>query len=155
MSLVENLINQISTNGLGGITRPQNFDLEDDTFAKLLEKQMSNTEKYIDQSNSLGGMGIPAGLVIESYDATNFSEKVQDQMEISGIKNQQETTLVEPIEIKDVDMRDYFSTLLSSSNENSNFMNFAKKQATNAYGIFKNSYVTDIKEFAQDLASMI
>lgn len=155
MSLVENLINQISTNGLGGITRPQNFDLEDDTFAKLLEKQMSNAEKYIDQSNSLGEIGMPAGLVIEPYDATNFSEKVQDQMETAGIKNQQETTLVEPIEIKDVDMRDYFSTLLSSSNENSDFMNFAKRQATNAYSIFKNSYVTDIKEFAQDLASMI
>ena len=41
MSLVENLINQISTQGLGGISKPLSFDLNDDTFANLLEKQMN------------------------------------------------------------------------------------------------------------------
>ena len=40
MSLVENLINQITTQGLGGITKPLGFDMNDDTFANLLEKQM-------------------------------------------------------------------------------------------------------------------
>ena len=155
MSLVENLINQISTNGLGGITSPQNFDLEDDTFAKLLEKQMAKAEDTLNPMNSLGEFGIPAGLIIEPYDQTNFSETVQDQMETVNFKTTQETVMVEPIEIKDIDMKDYFSTLLSSSNENSDFMNFAKKQASSAYGAFKGSYITDIKEFAQDIASMI
>ena len=37
MSLVENLINQISTQGLGGITKPFGFDMNDDTFANLLD----------------------------------------------------------------------------------------------------------------------
>ena len=45
MSLVENLINQISTQGLSGITKPLGFDIEDDTFAKLLEKQMNSTNE--------------------------------------------------------------------------------------------------------------
>lgn len=155
MSLVENLINQISTNGLGGITNPQSFDLEDNTFAKLLEKQMNKAEDTLNQINSLGEFGMPAGLIIEPYDQTSFSETVQDQMEAVGMKTSQEAVMVEPIEIKDIDMKDYFSTLLSSSEQNSDFMNFAKKQASSAYGAFKNTYVTDIKEFAQDLASMI
>ena len=43
MSLVENLINQISTKELGGLTKPTGFDMDDDTFAKLLEKQMDNS----------------------------------------------------------------------------------------------------------------
>ena len=155
MSLVENLINQISTNGLGGITSPQKFDLEDDTFAKLLEKQMANAENSLNQTNSIGEMGIPAGLIIEPFDSIDFTEKVQDQMEAVGMKTSQEAVLVEPIEIKDIDMKDYFSSLLSSSTENNDFLNFAKRQASNAYGAFKNTYVTDITEFAQDLASMI
>lgn len=155
MSLVENLINQIATNGLGGLTKPQNFDFEDDTFAKLLEKQMANAENSLKQTSSIGEMGIPTGLIIEPFDSVDFTEKVQDQMEAAGMKTSQETVMVEPIEIKDVDMRDYFSALLSSTNENKDFLNFAKRQASNAYGAFKNTYVTDITEFANDLASMI
>lgn len=155
MSLVENLINQISTNGLGGITHPQNFDLEDDTFSKLLEKQMSKAEDIINNSNSLGEMGIPAGLVIEPFDNTEFSDKVQDQMEINGMKHPQETVMVDPIDIKEIDMSDYFSNLLKASTENKDFMNFAQKHASNAYGAFKNTYITDMTEFAQDLASKI
>lgn len=155
MSLVENLINQISTNGLGGLTRPQNFDWEDDTFAKLLEKQMTNAENSINRTNAPGEMGMPAGFVIEPFDATDYSEKVQDQMEAVGMKTAHETVLIEPIEIKDIGIKDYFSTLLNSQAENKDFMNFAKRQASNAYSAFKNTYISDISEFAQDLASMI
>lgn len=154
MSLVENLINQISTNGIGGIANPQKFDLEDDTFSKILEKQMANLNNF-DSTNTLGNMGVPTGLVIEPFEATDFSNTVQDQMEINGIKNPNDPVLVEPIEIKEINMDDYFSNLIKTSTENKDFMNFAKKHATNAYDIFKRTYITDIKEFAQDLASMI
>lgn len=152
MSLVENLINQISTNGLGGITRPQNFDLEDDTFAKLLEKQMNNANT----PNTIGAfneMGAPAGLVIEPYENVEFSNTAQDQMEIIGFKNPQETQMVEPVEIKELDMSDYFSNLLKESAEHKDFFNFAKKQASNAYNLFGKSYITDAIDFADDLAT--
>lgn len=155
MSLVENLINQISTSGLGSISNPQSLDLEDNTFAKLLEKQMANVENSINQTNSLGEMGVPAGLVIEPFEGIEFTNTVQDQMEINGMKNPQDTIMVEPIEIKDIDMSDYFSNLLKASTENKDFMSFAQKHASNAYSAFKNTYITDLTEFAQDLASLI
>ena len=47
MSLVENLINQISTQGLGGITSPLGYNLNDDTFSKLLEKQLNSTNDML------------------------------------------------------------------------------------------------------------
>ena len=86
MSLVENLINQITTQGLGGITKPQGFDLEDDTFSKLLEKGLNAYNNEIQPTNTIGHMGAPAGLLIEPLEGTEFAETVQDQMEIVGDK---------------------------------------------------------------------
>lgn len=155
MSLVENLINQITTGGLDGITKPHGFDLEDDTFSKLLEKGMNAYASEAQPSNSIGQMGIPAGLIIEPLDGTSFTETTQDQMEILGEKLQEKNTITtEPIEIKELDMSDFFSNLIKkSAKENSDFMNFAKKQATNAYDIFKRTYVADMTDFVQDLSS--
>ena len=92
MSLVENLINQISTKGLGGITNPQSFDMEDDTFSRLLEKGMNAYSTEMQPANSIGQMGAPAGFIIEAFDGVNgidFSETAQDQMEILGEKTQE------------------------------------------------------------------
>ena len=156
MSLVENLINQISTQGLGGITKPQGFDLNDETFAKLLEKQMGQVENS-QQSNMLGHMGAPAGFMIEPINGVDFAEAVQDQMEIIGEnKYTFENDINSPIEIKDIDMSDYFTTLIKTATDNnSDFLNFAKKQASNAYGVFGKIFVEDMKDFVQDITSMV
>ena len=158
MSLVENLINQISTQGLGGITKPQGFDLNDDTFANLLEKQM-NAGNEITTTNSVGQMGAPAGLIIEPLNATDgieHAEKVQDQMEALGENLFKETGINSAIEIKDMDFGDYFSNLLKTPNDNnSQFMNFATKQASNAYDVFSRGYVADMQDFVEDVTSMI
>lgn len=155
MSLVENLINQISTGELGGITKPQGFDLSDDTFAKLLEKQLNSTQDT-PPANTLGNMGAPAGFMIEPMEGIEFSETLQDQMEIIGeTKYTYENTLDKPIEMKDIKLGDYFSTLLeTATNNNSDFLNFARKQASSAYNLFGKSYVSDLREFASDLANM-
>ena len=157
MSLVENLINQISTKELGGITKPTGFDMDDDTFAKLLEKQMDNSTT-VSLDNSLGNMGMPAGFMIEPFEGVDFSETAQDQMEIIGEnKLSKEEYINQPIEFKDIDMGDYFSNLIKSSSqaENNSFMNFAKRHATNAYGVFGRNFVDDMKDFVQDIASAI
>ncbi len=157
MSLVENLINQISTNGLNGITNPLgNFDLNDDTFAKLLDKQLNSINNDT-PSNFVGNFGMPAGLVIEPIDGTEFAETVQDQMEIIGEnKLSREEYINQPIEFKDIDMGDYFSNLLKTgTNNNSNFMNFAKKNATNAYNVFSKNFVADMQDFVEDIASTL
>lgn len=155
MSLVENLINQISTGELGGISKPQGFDLNDDTFAKLLEKQL-NSPQETQTTNLLGNIGAPAGFMIEPMEGIEFSETAQDQIEALGEnKYTYENNIDEPIKMKDVDMGDYFSTLLQmASDNNSNFLNFAKRQASNAYSVFRGNYITDLQEFAQDIVSM-
>jgi hypothetical protein len=152
MSIVENLVNQISTKGLGGITKPFGFDMEDDTFAKLLEKQMNPTQE-LNSSNFVGSMGAPAGLVIEPLEGVNFSETVQDQMEVVGEnKLSRDEYINQPIEFKDIDMGDYFSNLLKTdSGKNSDFMNFAKKNATNAYNVFTKNLVMNASEFVEDI----
>ena len=156
MSLVENLINQISTNGLGGINSPKNFDLEDDTFAKLLEKQMNSANNALNQPNLFGEMGIPAGLVIEPYEAVDFSNTVQDQMEAVNFKTKSEPVMDVNIEIKEIDMSDCFTNLLkTASNNNSDFLNFAKKHASNAYNVFGKNYISDAIDFADDLKSRL
>lgn len=152
MSLVENLINQISTKGLGSITSPQGFDLEDDTFSKLLDKSMANSQQSPNVSNFVGEMGMPAGLIIEPLDGSDFANTVQDQMEILGQKIPNEPISTEPFEMKDISIGDYFSSLLKTeTNENSDFMNFAKKQATNFYGLQSKNLILDTREFIQDV----
>ena len=152
MSLVESLVNHIATQGLGGISKPLGFDMEDDTFAKLLEKQL-NSNQQSTPPNSIGDMGMPAGLIIEPIDGVDFAETVQDQMEIIGeTKLSREEYINQPIEFKDIDMGDYFSNLLKTdSGEAKNFMNFARKQATNFYGIHSKSLIMDTKEFIEDV----
>lgn len=157
MSLVENLINQISTNGLNGITSPLgNIDLNDDTFSKLLDKQLNSIQENT-PSNFVGNFGMPAGLIIESIDGIEHAEMAQDQMEIIGEnKLSKEEYINQPIEFKDIDMGDYFSNLLKTSSENNTgFMNFAKKNATNAYNVFSKNFITDMQDFVEDIASTL
>ena len=155
MSLVENLINQISNNGLSGITQPFGVDLTDDTFSKLLDKQLNSISQTND-TFSLGSMGAPAGLFIEPINGVDFSNTVQDQLEVVGEnKLTNEISSNAQIEIQDMDFGDYFSNLLKTSSENnSNFMNFAKRQANNAYNVFSRAFVSDIQDFIDDIASM-
>ena len=157
MSLVENLINQISTTGLNGTTNPLgSIDLNDDTFAKLLDKQLNSINNDT-PSNFVGTMGAPAGLVIEPVDGVNFAETAQDQMEIIGEnKLSKQEYINQPIEFKDVDMGDYFSNLLKTQAQtNSDFMNFAKKNATNAYNVFSKNFIADMHDFVEDITAAL
>ena len=113
----------------------------------------------ISQTNdtfSLGSMGAPAGLFIEPINGVDFSNTVQDQLEVVGEnKLTNEISSNAQIEIQDMDFGDYFSNLLKTSSENnSNFMNFAKRQANNAYNVFSRAFVSDIQDFIDDIASM-
>lgn len=156
MSLVENLINQISTQGLSGIAKPTGYNLDDDTFSKLLDKQLASSQDAA-PNNFVGSFGMPAGLNIEPLEGTDFAEKVQDQMEIIGDnKLSRDEYINQPIEFKDIDLGDHFSKLLNfSTNANSDFMNFARKNATNAYNVFSKNFVTDMQDFVEDVASNI
>ena len=147
MSLVENSVNQISTKGLGGITQPQGFDLNDPTFDNLLQKAMENNTELNDKLQILGNLGQPSGMVIEPYDG------------ISAIKpiGQEHYINTEPVQIKDVDLgNNYFSTLLKDApQEHKSLMNVAKKYATNAYYTFGRTLVENLTDFAKDITSNV
>lgn len=136
MNLAANIINQISNTN--GITKPQGFDLNDETFAKILEGVSGGNNPV---TNSIQPLGAPAGFEIEPFG------------EVETIK--ETTQITEPIEIKEIDLSDNFSNLIKSNMDNNDFMHFARKQATNAYNMFGKSFVADLKEFVQDTASMI
>ena len=146
MSLVENLVNQISTNGLGGVTKPQGFDLNDDTFAKLLQDKMINETVLNDKLQALGTMGQPSGMIIEPLDGTAASQPIGNENNIQS----------EPLEIKDVDTgTNYFSNLLKEApQEHKILMNVAKKYASSAYNTFGRNLVEDIADFAKDLVAL-
>lgn len=156
MSLVENLINQISTKELGGITKPSGFDMDDDTFAKLLEKEL-NSKLEEPQLNILGSLGVPAGFFAQPMDGIEFAQDVQDQLEAIGEVKLTNDISAEPFEIKELDMGDFFSNMLktNTNSSNSEFLNFAKKRATNSYQMFGKSFVSDLAEFVDDVASSI
>lgn len=132
MSILENIVSQISASATAGLTKPQGFDLEDDTFAKLLMKA-SSVSPLEEQNNMFSNLGAPAGFEIEPLDAPEAPQQVEF--------NPQD------IEIKDLKISEnYFSNLL---NDNSNVMNLAKKHAANAYNLFGKGFVDTLGELVK------
>ncbi|MCQ2744277.1 MAG: hypothetical protein MJ230_05730 [bacterium] len=150
MSLVENLVNQISTKGLGGVTAPQGFDLNDDTFAKLLQQASDiNTVEPNKNLQALGNIGQPSGFIIEPFDEVSKVQPIgQDVQNIID---------TEPLKIQDVDIgSNYFSGLLKNSpNEHKSLMNVAQKHATNLYNVFGKNLIEDLADLAKDATSMM
>ncbi|MCM1073398.1 MAG: hypothetical protein NC334_06300, partial [Bacteroides sp.] len=119
MSMLENIVGQITSAASGGLTKPQGFDLNDDTFAKLLMKA-SEIQPIEEQNNMFSNLGAPAGFEIEPLDAVQQTQNIEFNPD--------------DIEIKDLKISEnYFSNLL---NDNSNAMNLAKRHAANAYNLF-------------------
>lgn len=138
MSILENIVNQITSNATGGISKPQSFDLSDDTFANLLKKA-SEASPLEEQNDMFSNLGAPAGFDIEPLDAPQEIQKIEF--------NPQD------FEMKDLNLSEnYFSNLL---NGNLNAMNLAKRQATNAYNIFGKNFVDTLGEFVTDSASIL
>ena len=160
MSLVSNFIGGISSVGVGGLNSSQILDLNDTTFSDLLEKQMEVKPKE-ENNNIFASLGMPAGMKIESVD---FSEKVQDQMEILGEKmtseKANETNMLDldgDGSVTTSEAVTFFTSLLDNSNlgSNSQLFDFAKKQASNFYNKYSRSVVTDVKEFVEDIQGLV
>lgn len=132
MSILENIVSQITSTATGGLTKPQGFDLTDDTFAKLLMKA-SEVSPAEEQNNMFANLGAPAGFEIEPLDSVSKEQT-------SAISQQDFT----PIEIKDLKISEnYFANLL---NDNSNAMNMAKKHAAGAYNVYGKGFVDTLGE---------
>ena len=144
MSLVENYISQISNNGLSGISKPLGFDMSDNTFSNLLENSLKT---YSTQNNGhlIGGLGMPAGMEIEPFDA-------DESMKIAN----KEPVDISDFQIKEIDMGDYFSNALKTSSAGDNgIFDMTKRQAATAYNLFGKEFVSSLKDFVGDIASMM
>lgn len=147
MSLVESLINQISTNELGGITKPQGFDMNDNMFENLLQKALASNTEGNDKLNFLGEIGQPAGIIIEPFEQNSNIQPIENKTPIQ----------TEPFEMKDIDTGiDYFANLLKDApQEHKSILNVARKNAYSAYNTFGKTFVDNLLDFTKDLKSAI
>ncbi len=159
-SIVSNLIEQISSSSVGGLNQTQKFDLEDMTFAKLLEKQGLKLQEA-DSSNAITGqIGMPAGFQIESIDGSDInidtpddSNKIDQRNNITDISELD----TNPNNIKSSDSENFFSSLFNGDTRDtaSEVFNFALKHAANIYGQNGKSVVNNLKDFITDVAGMV
>ena len=159
-SIVSNLIEQISSSSVGGLNQTQKFDLEDMTFAKLLEKQGLKLQEA-DSSNAITGqIGMPAGFQIESIDGSDInidtpddSNKIDQRNIITDISELD----TNPNNIKSSGSENFFSSLFNGDAKDtaSEVFNFALKHAANIYGQNGKSVVNNLKDFITDVAGMV
>lgn len=157
-SIMSNLIEQISSSSSGGINKARTFDLEDMTFAKLLEKQGLKLQEAANPADSIGQLGMPAGFQIETIDGGEFNIETQDSDKAD--ERNQVTDISEldsnPNEVKSPE-ENFFSSLLNDKTKDrtSEIFNFAVKHAALAYGLNGKSAVNDLRDFVEDITGKI
>lgn len=156
-SIVSNLIEQISSSASNGINKTQTFDLEDMTFAKLLEKQGLKLQETNSTNSITGQLGMPAGFQIESIDGSDINIDTQDN-ETNKIDERNQVTDISELDTNPNSIKkseeNFFSSLLNDQTRNtsSEIFNFAIKHAALAYGLNGKSAVNDLKDFVEDIA---
>ena len=171
MSIVSNFIGGIGginpNGGINGIA-PQ-FDLNDTTFAELLEKQLNAQEESKGVNSLLGALGMPPGMQIDGMDGAEFTETAFDQAEALGAKTDTEKRedvqndnlidLNNDGEISTQEVRTFFSSLLDNGTTGqearSELFDFAKKQAASFYNKYSKDVITNLNEFVDDLREKI
>ena len=146
MNLVQNFAGEISASMFGGNSQGINpkFDMEDNTFENLLEKQIQNGAKENNIYN------IPAGLNIgdvDGYDSIMNSVKSLDSAEAGKFNNNEKYTTSEVLT--------FFPSVFDSKptltdTTNNGLFDFERKMAANLYGKGARNIVTDISEFVTD-----
>lgn len=156
-SIVSNLIEQISSSASNGINKTQAFDLEDMTFAKLLEKQGLKLQETNSTNSITGQLGMPVGFQIESIDGSDINFDTQDN-ETNKIDERNQVTDISELDTNPNSIKkseeNFFSSLLNDQTRNtsSEIFNFAIKHAALAYGLNGKSAVNDLKDFVEDIA---
>ena len=161
-SIVSNLIEQISSSSIGGINKTQSFDLEDMTFAKLLEKQGLKLQESESVSGISGQLGMPAGFQIESIDGSDINIDSPDNETTNKFDPRNNITDISeldtnPDSVKNADSENFFSSLLNDQTRDkaSQMFNFAIKHAANIYGQNGKSAVNNLQDFITDITGMV
>lgn len=161
MDLVSNYIGELSAAQFGhkkeGVN--SNFDLNDDTFANILEKQMNNSVNKIENNmNQIGNLGTPAGIDIGDFDGISpvfETNKVQDRAGINATENSGFNFFNNLKDFTTSDVITFFPSLFDSKptltqTQSNGLFDFERKFAANSYGKYARNIVTDLQEFVTD-----
>ncbi len=158
MDLVSNYIGELSSlksgKKEGGID--SNLDLNDSTFANMLEKQLNKIEDNSNNVEQIGNLGIPAGINIGDFDG-NVPQFGID----NGVKpiNETESSALKrfdnPKEFSTSEILTFFPSLFDSKpslteTQNNGLFDFERKLAATSYGQYARNIVTDLTEFVTD-----
>lgn len=152
MNLVSNFAGLISPNMFGENSQSlkPSIDINDRTFADMLEKQLQN-EIEQNKPNFVEMLGLPTGL-----DISNFENQ---QMNLDSINKIQETANAgldnTPKNPSTSEILTFFSSLfenkptLTDTSRNGLF-DFERKTAANSYDKYARNIVTNLGEFVSD-----
>ncbi len=140
MNLVSNIIGGIGLSSAGSISA--GFDLNDTTFANLLQKQIEKVSQNESLEAQSLNLGAPPGFEIEGIEPEVNVQNISEETNLDNITTSETVT--------------FFSSLLDNKgNPESDIFDFAKKQAANLYNKYSRSIVTDVSEFVEDIKNMI
>lgn len=158
MDLVSNFVGAISPSMFGNNTQNITpiFDLDDNSFSDILEKQMTkeiekNKPNFIDKLGLSNGINIGDldGRIIEkdnTFDAVNSVNKYE-KTDFNNLNN--------PKDLSTSEVLTFFNSLFESKptltdTVNSGLFDFERKIAANQYGKYAKNIVTDLSEFVTD-----
>ena len=163
MDLVSNYIGSLSSSQFGdksGNISP-NSDLNDNTFENILNDKLSRIMDENKMINSLGELGMPAGINIADFNENNSALNTNadnlinslyksDNSQAFNFKNNEYTTS---------DILTFFSSVFDSKptmaqNTDSGLFSFERKLAANSYGKYARNIITDLSEFVTDTMKM-
>ena len=141
MDLVSNFVGGLSASQFGSNTQSatSNFDMNDTTFADLLNKQLNQQDEAVN-SISNTALNILDFNNKSSFEATNINP-------ISNVDNTKDMSTSEVLTMFN-SLFESKPTLTDSSN--SGLFQFEKKFAASQYGKYARNVITDLNEFVSD-----
>ena len=146
--MASNYIGLVSSAQLGGekINPSKYFDIDDKTFSDILNKQLQFKDANDTSWLSIMGYNPVQNGAMNIQDMILSSRKTNDLFQNNVINPDEKITTSEMITF----LSSPFDTHNKMNQSNSNFMDFARKQATNSYTKCASNVVTGLTEFVQD-----
>lgn len=165
MDLVSNFVGSISPNMFGGNNQSvtSNVDLQDKTFADMLEEQI-NKEMEQDKTGFADRLGLPGGIYIGDFDGLrpSFDLKAETAEQIKPVNEFENADFLNYKDIKDMSSSEvltFFKSIFDNKpsitdTSNSSLFEFERKTAANQYNKYSKSVVTDLSEFVSDALNL-
>ena len=158
MDLVSNLANTVLSKAMEGASQENTaqFDLNDNTFSNLLDKQLNNQLEQ-NGKNFIDNLGIPSisGINLSEFDGHNFGQQSDLVKPVSEFDNAQSEKFNSGKDFSMEEVLTLFNPLFESKptmaeTTNNGLFDFERKTAANLYNRYAKNIVTDLSEFVSD-----